>query len=191
MKKLLLSLVGATLTVGAVAQTPATPATPAATAPTAAEPKPKPLAPPDKKFVKDASDAVLLEQKYLALMTDPKLDMLGETTKRDIKKVGDELKRIWTSLATLATLKGTEVAQEVSKTDLAKIEKLTKEKPDRFDKEFFKDFSRETKKTAKLFESSKTLQDPDVKKFAEDWATVTKGHDLAAETAEKASGKKK
>jgi Domain of unknown function (DUF4142) len=188
MKKILLSIVGATLTVSAIAQTPAAPAT---SAPAAAEPKAKPLAPADKKFVKDASDAVLLEQKYLALMTDQKLDMLGETTKRDVKKIGDELKRIWTSLATLATLKGTEVAQEVSKTDLSKIEKLTKEKPDKFDKEFFKDFSKETKKTAKLFESFKTLQDPDVKKFAEDWATVTKGHDLAAETAEKASAKKK
>lgn len=187
MKKLLLSLVGATLSVSAIAQAPATTAPATGTT----EPKPKPLSVTDKKFVKDASEAILVEQKYLALMTDQKLEMLGETTKRDVKKMEGELKRIWTALATLATMKNTEVAQEISKNDLTKIEKLTKEKPDKFEKEFFKDLGKETKKTVKLFESFKTLQDPDVKKFAEDWATVTKGHDLAAETGEKSSAKKK
>lgn len=191
MKKLLLSLVGASLTVSAIAQTPAAPATPATTAPAAAEPKAKPLSVMDKKFIKDASDGILLEQKYLTLLTDQKTGMLSESLQRDIKKMDGDLKRIWTSLATLGTMKNAELAKEISKTDLTNIEKLTKAKPDKFDKEFFKDLSKETKKTVKLFDSFKTLQDPDVKKFAEDWATVVKGHDLAAETGEKSAMKKK
>jgi predicted outer membrane protein len=74
---------------------------------------------------------------------------------------------------------------------MAKVQKLTKEKPDKFEKEFFKDLSKETKQTTKLFESAKTLQDADIKKFAEDWTVTIKGHETAMETAEKQAAKKK
>jgi hypothetical protein len=191
MKKISLFLVAATFAVAASAQTPATPAAPAAGAATTAEPKAKPLSLSDKKFIKDASEAILIEQKYLALVVDNKTATFTEETKRATGPMSGELKRIWTALATLATNKGAEVAQEVDKADLAKVQKLSKEKPDKFEKEFFKDLAKETKKTAKLFEGSKSLQDPDVKKFAEDWATVIKGHDVAAETGEKQGAKKK
>lgn len=179
MKKLLLTLLSATLAIGAIAQTPAT------------EAKPKPLSSTDKSFVKNAGDAILLEQKYLALMAGPKMEMLEGTTKDDVEKINDDLKRMWAAVSALASLKTVELSQDLSKSDLAKVEKLGKEKPDKFGKEFFKDLSKETKKTAKLFESSKTLQDADVKKFAEDWASTVKEHDVAAESGEKASGKKK
>lgn len=193
MKRLLISLVGASLTVTAIAQTPATPTAPAAPATTvpAATPKPKPLSPTDKKFLTEVSEGILIEQKFLLLLTDPKVASYSESLQRDIKRANSDLKRIWTALATLATDKGAVLTQEISKVDLAKIERLTKEKPDKFDKEFFKDFGKVTAKTVKLFESSKTLQDPDVKKFADDWVTVSKGHDLLATNGEKMSVKKK
>ena len=190
MKKLTLSLLTVTLAIAAGAQTPATPGT-APTAATTAEAKPKPLSVGDKKFIKDLSLAVLTEQKFLALVVDNKTGTFTEETKTATGPMSGELKRIWTALATLATTKGAEVAQDVEKNDAAKVLKLGKEKPDKFEKEFFKDLGKETKKTAKLMESAKTLQDPEVKKFAEDWATVIKGHDVAVEKAEKQPAKKK
>ncbi len=190
MKKLLLTLATATIAIAATAQTPAPPAAPGTPVP-AATPKPKPLSPTDKKFLTDISEGILNEQKLLMLLTDPKVAAYSESLQRDIKRANSDLKRIWTALATLATDKGAVLTQEISKVDLAKIERLTKEKPDKFDKEFFKDFGKVTARTVKLFESSKTLQDPDVKKFADDWVTVSKGHDLLATNGEKLGVKKK
>ena len=190
MKKLLLTLAAATIALAATAQTPAPPSAPGTPVP-AATPKPKPLSPADKKFLTDVSEGILNEQKLLMLLTDPKVAAYSESLQRDIKRANSDLKRIWTALATLATVKGAVLTQEISKVDLAKIERLTKEKPDKFDKEFFKDFGKVTARTVKLFESSKTLQDPDVKKFADDWVTVSKGHDLLATNGEKLGVKKK
>ena len=190
MKKLLLTLATATIAIAATAQTPAPPAAPGTPVP-AATPKPKPLSPTDKKFLTDVSEGILNEQKLLMLLTDPKVAAYSESLQRDIKRANSDLKRIWTALATLATDKGAVLTQEISKVDLAKIERLTKEKPDKFDKEFFKDFGKVTARTVKLFESSKTLQDPEVKKFADDWVTVSKGHDLLATNGEKLGVKKK
>lgn len=190
MKKLLLSLLGTTLAIAATAQTPAAPAAAGATAP-AATPKPKPLSPTDKKFIMDVSDGLLTEQKYLMLLTDAKIGSYSEGMQRDIKRANGDLKRIWTALATLATAKGAEVAQEVSKAELTKIDKLTKEKPDKFDKEFFKDFGKITAKTVKLFEGAKSLQDPEVRQFAADWGTIVTSQDLLATTGEKMAAKKK
>ncbi len=191
MKKLTLTLVAATFAFAAVAQTPTAPGAASTTATAPAEAKPKPLSVGDKKFIKDLSLAVLTEQKYLALVVDNKTAMYSEETKKATGPMSGELKRIWTGLATLATSKGAEVAADVEKNDAAKVLKLSKEKPDKFEKEFFKDLGKETKKTAKLVDSAKSLQDADVKKFVEDWATVIKGHDLAVETAEKQLTKKK
>lgn len=191
MKKLVLSLLATSLAIAAQAQTPATPTTPGAATAPAATPKPKPLADADKKFIKEASEAILIEQKYLQLITDNKTATYTEETKRATGTMTGDLKRIWTGLATLATTKSSEVAQEVSKNDLAKVQKLSKERPDKFEKEFFKDLGKETKQTAKLFEALKTLQDPDVKKFAEDWNVTIKGHETTVEATEKQLGGKK
>jgi|GEM_PF-4958629 len=192
MKKLSILIAAASLAISAQAQTPAAPAAttgaPAAAAP--ATPAPKPLGMADKKFLKDLSEAILLEQKYLQVFTDAK-PTLAETTQRDTNKITAELKRVWTALAKVATAKGAELATEVSKSDAAKIDKLSKEKPDKIVKEFFKDFGKETGRTVKLLDSAKSLQDPDVKVFVEDWSAVLKGHDKAAQAGEKSATAKK
>ena len=189
MKKLALFLLAASLTVAAYAQAPT--ATPAAATPAPSAPKPKPLADADKKFVKDVSEAILIEQKYLQLVVDNKTATFTEETKRATGPMSGDLKRIWTALATVAMAKGAVVAQEVSKTDLMKVDKLGKEKWDKFEKDFFKELGKETKKTAKLFDSAKTVLDADVKKFADDWAVTIKTHDTSVETTEKQLNAKK
>jgi predicted outer membrane protein len=199
MKPFAFSLLLAALAVSASAQTPATPTTPTkfgtagtgsgvAASGTAAPAKP--ISPSDKKFVKDVSEGVLIEQKYLALVTENRTATFSEELKRGVGSMAGELKRIWTALATLAVAKGAEVAQEVNKNDLAKVAKVQKEKPDKFEKEFYSELAKETKKTAKLFDSAKTLQDPEIKRFAEDWATIIKGHEATMEKASKPAKKK-
>ena len=189
MNKLAVSLIAAGIAASAFAQTPATPAAPATPgAPAAAR---KPIAPGDKKWLKDVSEAVLIEQKFLDLVVNNKTATYTEETKKATGQMSGELKRFWTALATLAQDKGGEVASEVSKNELSKVSRMQKEKADEFEKEFFKDLGKEAKQTAKLFDASKTLQDPDIKRFAEDWATTFKGHGAAAASTEKAlTGKK-
>jgi hypothetical protein len=189
MKKLTLSLLTLALSTAAHAQTPAAaPATPGtATAPAAAAAPKKPLAPGDKKFIKDASEAILLEQKFLEVMAGYQGATIAETTTRNINTMKGDLKRILTALDKLSQEKGGELAKEIAKTDASKADRLAKEKPDKFEKEFFKDLSKETKVTAKVFESSKTLQDADLKKFADDWLVTIKDHDTKSEAAEKAA----
>lgn len=165
-------------------------AAPAATAPAATpKPKPAPLGDADKRFFKDVSEAILVEQK-LAVMGSKK-ETLGEEGKKAVKTIENDLKRIWERFATLSTAKGAEslLVTEVSKSDASKAERVAKAKDDKFEKELFDELGKEAKKTTRLFES-KMLQDPEVKQFASEWAAVVKGHEAAIERAERAAGKK-
>lgn len=171
----------------ASAQAPATPGAPATTTtPPAATPKPKALAEPEKKFFKDVSEALLIEQK-LALMGSK--DAKGEETKKTASKINDDLKKVWEKFATLSMEKGATIAQEVPKSDANKAERIAKQKEEKFDKDLLDDLGKEAKKTTRLFEA-KTVQDPEVKQFASDWGPTIKGHEAAIEKAAKAVGKK-
>lgn len=175
----------------ATAQDPAAPAAPAATvgaAPaTTPAAKPKPLGEADKRFFKEVSEAILVEQK-LALMGTK--DAHGEETKKAATTINNELKKLWERFATLSQEKGATIATEVSKSDANKAERIAKQKEERFDKDLLDDLGKEAKKTTRLFES-KTLQDPEVKQFASEWAPTIKGHETTIDRAEKALGKKK
>ncbi len=189
MKKFALSAILTFLAVGAYAQTPAAPAA-APAAPGAATAPAKPIGMADKKFIKDFSEVVLIEQAFLKLLIDSK-PTLSEGFERDVKKADADLKKLWTALATLASSKKADLATEISKSDLAKVQKLGKEKRDKFQKEFFKDFGKETGKGVKLLDGAKTLQDPEVKIFAEDWGGYLKFANRVAESGEKSAAAKK
>lgn len=189
MKKSLLPLaLSAALCTGALM--PSTVLAQASTSTTAT--KPKALSAGDKKFVKDASAAILLEQKYLELV---KPDGPGTPeTKKAAENMSTDLKKVWELLAAGIAEKGVDMAAEVDKADVAKIMKLKEVKPEKFDKELLKDLSKETKKTAKVFETAgKTVQDEELKKVATDWTEAIKKHDTDLEALEKelAAAKKK
>ncbi|HYR57537.1 MAG TPA: DUF4142 domain-containing protein [Chthoniobacteraceae bacterium] len=187
MNKLALTFIAAAFAASAGAQVPGSavpPATPGPAAGAAAKPK-TPLSPTDKKWIKDVSEAILTEQKFVELVANNKTATFSEETKRTTGTMSGDLKRVWTALATLAQGKGAEVAQEIPKMEESKVQRVSKEKPDKFEKEFFKDLGKESKQAMKLFEASKTLQDADIKKFADDWAVTIKGHDVSVEAAEK------
>ncbi|MEA3208912.1 MAG: hypothetical protein QOE70_1969 [Chthoniobacter sp.] len=176
------------------AQAPATPVpaggTGASTTGTTAAAKPKPLAPTDKKFVKDINDAILIEQKLLALVARPEKP-LSESLKRTTTKMTGDLKKIWELFATLGMAKGAELSTEVTKPQAADVAKTAKLKDDKFEKEFVKDLAKETGKAKKAFESAgKSLQDPDLKKFVTDWTATIQTHDDDMVRLEKESAKK-
>jgi predicted outer membrane protein len=171
----------------ATAQTATAPATSTGTSSSGAAAKPKPLAPADKKFFKDISDAMLVGQKLAGLSkngsTNEVVKKLGETIDADIGKA-------WTPFATLSQEKAAELTQEVSKSDASNAAKLAKVESDKFDKEFLKDLSKETKKTGRLLDSAKSLQDPELKAWVETWGPTLKGHEALVQKVEKQIGKK-
>jgi predicted outer membrane protein len=181
----------------ALAQAPAVPSTPAAattgvagatttTAAPAATPKPKPLGESEKRFFKEVSEAILIEQK-LALMGTKNAQ--NEEAKKAAGTINNELTKLWEKFATLSQEKGATIATEVSKSDASKAERIGKQKEEKFDKDLIEALGKEAKKTTKLFES-KTLQDPEVKQFAAEWAPTIKGQETTIDRAEKALGKR-
>jgi predicted outer membrane protein len=171
----------------ASAQEATAPTTPAAPA-SASAAKPKPLAPADKKFFKDVSEAMLVEQKLAGLAkqgsTNDAVKKLGETITADVGKA-------WTPFATLSQTKGAELTPDISKADQSNATKLGKVAADKFDKEFLKDLGKETKKTGRLLDSAKSLQDPELKQWLETWGPTLKGHEAAVQKVEKEVGGKK
>jgi predicted outer membrane protein len=174
----------------ALAQEPAATATGiggASTTTTAAPAaKPKPLGEAEKRFFKDVSDAILIEQK-LALMGSR--NSMNEEVKKATGTINAELTKIWEKFATLSQEKGATIATEVSKSDASKTERISKQKEEKFDKDLLDLLGKEAKKTSKLFDN-KAIQDPEVKQFIAEWGPTIKGQETAIDRAEKALGKK-
>ena len=185
----LLALTGS----AAFAQAPV-PATtpPAATTATglggAAADKPKPIAPFDKKFIKDAGKSIFYELK---LADEVKTGAKEEGTKKFGELVNRELNKAWEALSALAKEKGETLPAELSGGDKGAAERLKKTKDEAFDKFFFREFMKEAKGLERDFTSaSKLAVDPDIKSFAVNYLAIVKGHVTDGEKAEKAVGKK-
>ena len=158
-------------------------AAPAAVAPATPAPKAKPLAEPEKKFVKDAAEAHLVEQK---LTTVAKTAAKSESAKKVSAKVAGDLGKSWEEFATIAMAKGAQLTMELKASDKASADRMGKLEGEKFDKEFLKDLGKEAKRTAKMFETaSKSLKDPELKAFAEKWVPTLKSHADDIEKAEK------
>ncbi len=187
----LLALTGS----AALAQAPAAPATttPAATTPTApgavaAADKPKPMAPNDKKFLKDAGKSIYFELQLADLV---KTGAKEEGTKKYGELVNRELNKAWTALGEIAKAKGETLPAELTGGDKGAVERLKKSKDEAFDKFFFREFVKEAKSLERDFTSaSKTAVDPEIKNFAVNYMAIVKGHVNDGEKAEKAVGKK-
>src|SRR5260221_8477278 len=103
MNKLALFLIAATaIAASAVAQLPGSAVPPSTPGPAAGAAAAKPkalLAPADKKWIKDVSEAVLIEQKFLELVVNNKTATFSEETKRTPGTMSGDLKRVWNALA--------------------------------------------------------------------------------------------
>ena len=151
--------------------------------------RPKPLAAADKKFLRDASEAAYYElnllEKAKGNATDASVKTLGETVNKD-------LQTLWGELGTVASGHNEKMATELAGGDKTKSDKLGKADASKFDKEFLKIFTRETKRLAQSFENaSKSAQNPEVKAFAGKWADTVKGHATESEKVESELAKKK
>lgn len=183
----LLALTGS----AAVAQAPVAPATTPPAVPAtggAATDKPKPLAPNDKKFIKDAGKSIFYELK---LADEVKLGAKEDGTKKFAELVNRELNKAWEALSTVAKEKGETLPAELSGGDKSSAERLKKTKDEAFDKFFFREFMKEAKSLERDFTAaSKTAVDPEVKNFAVNYLAIVKGHVNDGEKIEKGLGKK-
>lgn len=167
---------------------PATTTPPAAPGAGAAADKPKPLAPNDKKFIKDAGKSIFYELK---LADEVKTGAKEEGTKKFGELVNKEMNKAWEALSELAKAKGETLPTELSGGDKGFAERLKKAKDEAFDKLFFREFLKEAKSLERDFTSaSKMSADADIKNFAVNYLAIVKGHVNDGEKAEKAVGKK-
>ncbi len=183
----LLALTGS----AAFAQVPA-PGAPAATTTTglgggAAADKPKPLAPNDKKFIKDAAKAIYFELQ----LADLAKTGASDPTKKFCEQVNTELHKAWDALDTIAKAKGETLPTELAGGDKGAAERLKKTKVEGFDKLFFREFLQTAKGLERdVVSASKTAVDADIKNFAVNYHPIVKGHVTDGDKIEKNVGKK-
>ena len=174
---------------------PTVPAAPATTATTttglgggAATDKPKPLAPSDKKFIKDAGKSIYFELQLADLV---KTGAKEEGTKKIGDLVNRELNKAWEALGTIAKAKGETMPAELTGGDKGAAERLKKTKVEGFDKLFFREFLQTAKGLERdVISASKTAGDADIKNFAVNYQAIVKGHVTDGDKIEKNVGKK-
>jgi hypothetical protein len=115
-----------------------------------------------------------------------------EAAKQTGEKYNAEAQKMWEELAQIAEAKGEKLPIELSGSDKGAVDRLGKAKDEKFDKQFYKDLSKEAKKLATTLEmASKSAQDPEVKGFAEKWHVAARTLYTDVEAAEKEAGKRK
>ena len=166
----------------------AVPATPVVGAEVPAA-KAKPLGAADKSFVKNA-----LESTYLLINLSER-NRLQNLKIADCTKLGDtinkDLTKIWTDVSTLATANGEKLPIAVSAADQGKIDRLGKAAADKYDKEWLKLVTKETKQLASAFTAASKSTDPQIKALTAAWSATIQGHNSDAEKAEKLEAKAK
>ncbi len=135
--------------------------------------KPAPLGDQEKHFVKEAAEAQLNAQ-LLSSMGMRSLTA-ADPVKKLTAKVNAELLKVWEEFATVGMAKGAQVPTEVGHTDKAAAGKIGKLPADKLDKELIKELAKESKKTARIFDTAgKSLRDPEFKTFVDKWAPALK-----------------
>jgi predicted outer membrane protein len=152
----------------------------------------RPMASGDKKFVKDAGDA-MIGVLHLTELVIRDTSPGGDEIKTASKPLSTDLNTAWGELGTIAQGKGTEMPKtDATGTEKHALEQLKKSPTDKFDKAYLKDLTKETKKLARVTnEGAKQLQDAELKAWAEKWAPGFKAHDEKVAALEKSEGKKK
>lgn len=171
------------------AQAPGEGATATATATAKSSEKPKPLAAGDKSFVKNSLETAY----YVMSLTDKKMldNVKSEDAKKAAQKLNGDLNKVWSELAPIATADGQKLPGAIAPSDKSKVDRLTKAQADKYDKEWLKLLTKETKKLSTLFANAAKSQDAQIKKLAGDWATTIKLSDDDLEKAEKDAAKTK
>jgi predicted outer membrane protein len=153
---------------------------------------PTTLSSSEKKFVKDAGEALLPILHLTEISRRPEQPG-SEDLKKFIGKLGTELNSAWGELGTIAQAKGAELPKtDVTGSEKTTLDKLRKTDADKFDKAFLKVFTKETKKAAQTYETAeKNLRDVELKSFAQKWAPALAKANEEADKMEAEAGKKK
>ena len=169
--------------------TTATTPTSSTTSTTGGAAKPKPLAQPDKTFLKNAADSMYF---VINLCEKSKRGAKAESVKKLGEKIAGDLNKVWGEIGGVATANNEVLPSELKGADKSHAEKLGKTEADKFDKAFLDDTGKEMKKLARYMETgSKSAQNPELKKIAENWAPTIKGFSDDIEKLEKELAKAK
>lgn len=172
--------------VSALAQDPA-PGAPAA--PAAAAPAARPLSPTEKNFIRNSGKALtylvaLAEAGKHSAVKEDKHVRFRDKAITDLKKALEGLKKT-------ASERGETVETELAASEKSGIERLGKQKDERFVKQWIEEVANETKKLDRDFQSAeRSLQDPDLKTFVSGYTPMVRTVFAAAETQEKELKKK-
>jgi putative membrane protein len=153
----------------------------------AATEKAKPIAPADKKFVKDAAESIYFE---LALVEKTKVKAGTDAVKKLGEKMNDDLKKVWEEVATFAQGNNEKMPTELTGGDKSAAERLGKLDGEKFDRQFLTMINKEAKKLSRTFDT-KALQNPELKKVADNYAATLKNHVTEVDKAEKEASKPK
>jgi hypothetical protein len=179
----------ALLVASSFAQAPAPAAPGTAPAVPAATPAPKPLSALEKGFIKNAGKSIYYQGQLAAAaktaVTDEKLAGLRDTVTLDLNKA-------WEALTKIAQARGETIAGELQGGDKSSVERLGKQKNDKFVKMWLDELSKESKKLDRAFETgAKSIVDPELKDFVTNYGPAIHNVFTSSEAAEKAfkSGK--
>jgi Domain of unknown function (DUF4142) len=136
-----------------------------------------PLAPADKKFIKDASESLYLEMAIvdMALRRNRPVGASVDVAKKLGDKLHPDLKKVWEELSAFAQAKNEKVRDELAGVDKREVEQLRLVDVEKFNKQVVALLGKETKKLTQTFES-KSIQHPVLKKLAASNSPTLKNH---------------
>jgi|SRR5438552_9765162 len=136
----------------------------------------------DYKFAREAAQGNLLEVKLGELAkqkaTSPTVQQFGDQMIKDHTKANEELKKI-------AAGKGATLPDQLTRREENELERLQKLSGKDFDKTYADHMVKEHQKDIKEFQdAAKNVEDPDVKKFAQDTLPTLEHHEQMAQQME-------
>jgi len=178
----------ALLAASSFAQAPA-PTAPGTASAAAATPAPKPLSVLEKGFIKNVGKSIYYQGQLASAaktaVTDEKLAGLRDTVTLDLNKV-------WEALTKIAQARGETIAGELQGGDKSFVERLGKQKDDKFVKMWLDELSKESKKLDRAFETGgKSIADPELKDFVTNYGPTIHNVFTSLEAAEEASKARK
>ena len=126
------------------------------------------LTPADKKFIKDAGEALFLELTIaeIALRRNRPVGASVDAARKAGNLIHDDLKKVWEDFAGFARAKGEKVRDELSGVEKREVERLRSVEVDKFNKEVVESLGKQTKRLVQLF-ASKSFQHPTLKRLTE------------------------
>jgi hypothetical protein len=127
-----------------------------------------PLTAADKKFIKDASEALYLELSIseIAIRRNRPVGASVDAARKAGDLVHDDLKKVWEELSAVARAKNEKVRDELTGVEKREAEQLRSLDVDKFNKQVVAMLGKESKTVAQIF-ATKSIQHPALRTIIE------------------------